>query len=88
VERHAGHVKPMNHFTGQPMKPGDTYVCNCCRTVQETDWDDTSAEDEAVRVFGEVPDDAVIVCDDCYRAMMAIAGADVEWSATPGSSPK
>ncbi len=50
-----------------------SYVCQECGETFDEGWSDDEAQAESVRTFG-VRGDApgmVIVCDDCYRAIMA-----------------
>lgn len=52
------------------MDEAGKYTCaNCGRTFNKG-WSDEEAEAEAVEAFGAVPDDPVLLCDDCYEELM------------------
>lgn len=49
----------------------DTYRCARCRVVFEKGWSDEEADAEAQQTFGEIPpDERVVVCHDCYLAIL------------------
>jgi len=52
----------------------ETYKCAHCLNTYEKGWTDEEAKKEAEDTFGKHPDDwqddALVVCDDCYQAML------------------
>jgi rubredoxin len=57
------------------MKEGlmKNYTCAYCHNVYECGVTEEVAKKEAAEVFGDIPDDEMeIVCDDCYKEMIAI----------------
>lgn len=62
----------------------DAYTCADCGNTFPKGWSDEEAAAERDRDFpGLADEDAVVVCDDCYRAMRKLAaslGAPWAWS--------
>jgi hypothetical protein len=52
-----------------------SYTCQHCKGVFESGWSDDEALKEMKENFGPdlAKDDCVIVCDDCYNAIMGWA---------------
>jgi DNA-directed RNA polymerase subunit RPC12/RpoP len=52
-----------------------TYTCAACGQTFNNGWTDADAEREAKQVFGvsgaRHRSDMAVVCDDCYKAMIA-----------------
>ena len=48
------------------------FTCFVCKQTFEVDgtWTDKDREVEAQRVFGFVPADPALVCEDCYAAAL------------------
>lgn len=56
------------------LKPNE-YICEICRGIFEKGWSEEEAIEEQRRKFNEEPkDDDVILCENCYRALMAKIG--------------
>lgn len=57
----------------QPGQPHLAYTCDQCGGTFEAARDDEEAQVEALAMFGKRGDDPdmAIVCDDCWRAIMA-----------------
>lgn len=54
------------------MTDTDMYTCDECGATHEKGWTDAEATAEMVANFGELDaDDIAVVCDDCYRKMVA-----------------
>lgn len=52
---------------------GETYVCAQCGRTCISSWSEEEARAEAVENFGDLlGHDPPVVCDDCYRAMVAL----------------
>lgn len=49
-------------------------TCGQCGDTFESGWTEEEAEAEAVAAFGAMPADPVLVCDECYTAIMAVNG--------------
>lgn len=60
----------------------DTYTCADCGKTFPKGWSDEEAAVERDRDFPGMPDgEAVVVCDDCYRAMQERArSVGVPWA--------
>lgn len=57
---------------------GEPYTCEVCKGEFVKAWPDDRAAAEHETVFGAPPeDDAGLVCDDCYKRVIA-------WAATRG----
>lgn len=52
--------------TDDPPDP-TTYTCAACQQTFTRNWTDAEAVAEAVSAFGSFPEDAVLICDDCWR---------------------
>lgn len=54
------------------MSKSNTFCCAACGGVYEKAWTDQDAAEEFDAVFpDEEIENAEVVCDDCFRAMMA-----------------
>jgi len=48
------------------------YTCDVCKKTHTSDWEDGEAVEEYSEKFGEFDREATnIVCDDCYKKIMA-----------------
>ena len=58
------------------IDPGpNEYLCECCGGIFKKGWSDEEAQSEAKENFGDLPpEEAGVVCDDCYKKLM-------EWAA-------
>lgn len=45
---------------------GDLFTCADCRGTFSKVWSDEEAEAEALVLWGAVPANPVVVCDDCF----------------------
>jgi hypothetical protein len=56
-----------------PEKEPETYVCGLCKEEFFEGWSDEEAEAEFDEVFGKEArgEKCVILCDDCYKKVMA-----------------
>ncbi len=63
---------PLLERTEAPVGEGE-FRCSMCRQVYCCGWSDEEAVAELKAVFGpeETPDTSEIVCDDCYKIIMA-----------------
>jgi len=57
----------------KPTKEPETYVCGLCHEEFFKGWSDNEAEAEANAVFGDdvLEEECAILCDDCYKKVMA-----------------
>lgn len=66
----------------------DTFTCDNCGKTFESDWSDEDAAAEAQENFPGIdvtdPDEAGLVCDDCYQEIMARARAEAPELIGPG----
>ena len=46
------------------------YKCKICEGVFESDWTEEEARQEEKDTFGVNDPNGVVVCDDCYKAVM------------------
>ncbi len=75
-------------MTGKNESVTDTFTCdNCHRTFDKT-WSDEEAAAEAQENFPGIditdPDEAGVVCDACFQAIMARACAEAPEAIGPG----
>jgi DNA-directed RNA polymerase subunit RPC12/RpoP len=54
---------------------GNSYTCESCGKTFDSDWSDEDAAAEAQENFPGIdtsnPNEAAVVCDDCYQHIMA-----------------
>jgi hypothetical protein len=48
----------------------DTFTCDGCGGTFPKAWTDEEAEAEAREVWGAMPEDASVICDDCFHGFM------------------
>lgn len=69
---------------GDNMVAENEYTCEACKGVFTKGWSDGEAAAESRVNFGDLPkDDMAIICDDCYRALMAPRNA-ADWPVVVG----
>ncbi|KKM63277.1 hypothetical protein LCGC14_1209730 [marine sediment metagenome] len=52
----------------------DDFKCACCKQTFTKTWSDKEALKSSEKEFGQIEkwlDDVEVVCDDCYRHIMA-----------------
>lgn len=55
------------------------FTCECCGGTFDTGWTDEERDAEAKRNFPDLePDDRLLVCDDCYKLIMAFNEHEIE----------
>ena len=66
----------------------ETFTCASCGETHDKGWSDEEAAAEAEELFPGIdvtdPDEAPVVCDDCYRHIMARARAEAPEAIGPG----
>lgn len=49
----------------------DTFTCGICGETFEKAWSDEEAQEESMRMFGEVPpSEQATVCEDCWLRLV------------------